>query len=125
MPIVPTPDYLRHESLRGVFVGGCVAHGDGARFMAKAHAHTSGPHTGWICVLSAKRLQCAPLMLHELAHIITGDGHTDRWRTALLAIGGTLDACPGRSARVSQARSAAARPTPTTPWARASYRVPL
>ncbi len=43
-------------------------------------------------MMAARRLQDRLLMLHELAHILTGHGHTDVWRAKLLAIGGTLDA---------------------------------
>lgn len=79
-------------ALVGVYVGGCVAKGDGSRFRRKAHAHTEGPHRGWICILSAKRLADTMLMLHELAHIVSGEGHEDGFRTVLLQLGGTLDA---------------------------------
>jgi len=78
----------------GVFVGGCVARGEGSRFRAKAHAHTRAwdQNHGWLCVLSPARLTDQALVLHELAHLIAGPvGHTDRWRRALLALGGTLD----------------------------------
>jgi hypothetical protein len=68
-----------------------VARGDGSSFRAKAHAHITGEYEGWICVRSAARLLDRFLMLHELAHIITGQGHTDGWRACLLKLGGTLD----------------------------------
>lgn len=89
------PKELQRPEVRGVFVGGCVERGDGSRFRAKAHAHTDGEHAGWICYLSAKRLPIREIALHELAHILSGEGHTDKWRETLLAIGGTLDAVPG------------------------------
>lgn len=79
----------------GVFTGGCVERGEGSRFRAKAHAHTDGDHAGWICFLSWKRLSSRELMLHEIAHVLTGAGHTDKWRERLLQIGGTLDEVPG------------------------------
>ena len=79
----------------GIFAGGCVERGEGSRFRAKAHSHTTGKFTGWICFLSAKRLTNLELMLHEIAHVLTGEGHTDKWRERLLQIGGTLDAVPG------------------------------
>jgi hypothetical protein len=100
MPILAPNDYppeLRgHLALRGVFYGGCVSRGDGSRFRAKAHSH--GPkdkYSGWICFLSGKRLKDRLLVLHELAHIITGEGHTDKWRAVLVSIGGTWDEVPG------------------------------
>jgi hypothetical protein len=107
------PTALHHGpegALVGVFVNGCVARGEGSRFRRQAHAHTDGPHQGWICILSAKRLTDTPLLLHELAHIITGEGHTDTWRRMLLQIGGTLDGsrdkgdCHKREARYRDPR---------------------
>lgn len=84
-----------HTELRGVFVGGCVERGVGSRFRAKAHAHTSGGHRGWICFLSSRWLGERLIWLHELAHVVTREGHTRRWREFLLQIGGTLDEVPG------------------------------
>lgn len=89
------PKELNHPEVRGVFVGGCCARGVGSRFRAKAHAHTQGLRRGWICFLSARRLSERALCLHELAHIVTREGHTNRWREYLLQIGGTLDEVPG------------------------------
>lgn len=86
----------------GVYVGGCVARGAGSRFRAQAHAHISGAHKGWICVLSHRRLFAASrgsegawepterpsrLMWHEYAHIITGHGHDDAWRACMRRLG--------------------------------------
>lgn len=85
-------EVLKFPEVTGLFVGGCVKRGEGSRFHAKAHAHTDNPFMGWICVLSAKRLTDRMLMLHEVAHVITGLGHVDAWRKKLLEIGGTLDA---------------------------------
>lgn len=92
LPRAQWPECLHgHPKLKGVFVGGCVKRGVGSSFHAKAHAHTSGSAQGWICVRKAERLHDRMLMLHELAHILTEDGHTDRWRARLLELGGTLD----------------------------------
>lgn len=88
------PTDLQRPEVRGVFVGGCVARGDGSRFRAKAHAHTDD-WKGWICFLSPKRLHDRMVVLHELAHVLSGEGHTDKWRRVLLEIGGTLDPVPG------------------------------
>lgn len=96
--IVPTKDITilsNFPEVCGVFVGGCVERGEGSRFRAKAHSHTTGDHAGWICFLSAKRLLCRELFLHEIAHVLTGEGHTDKWRERLLQIGGTLEEVPG------------------------------
>lgn len=73
-----------------VHVGHCVA--DGKRFRAQAHAHVNGAYRGWICVLSAKRTTDRNLMLHEIAHAISGEGHTNGWRRTLVSIGGSLNA---------------------------------
>lgn len=79
-----------HCAVAGVFVGGCVARGVGSRFRAKAHAHTSGPYKGWLCFLSAARLSDNALVIHELAHILSGKGHTNEWRQMVVNLGGTL-----------------------------------
>ena len=93
--ILPPSSYVTpHPELRGVFVGGCVDRGEGSRFRAKAHSHIRDPHRGWICFLSSKWLHVRELWLHELAHVVTRQGHTDRWRKFLLQIGGTLDEVP-------------------------------
>lgn len=85
------PAELRCPEVPVVFVGGCKDRGDGSRFRAKAHTHEDGS----ICFLSARRLADRMLVLHELAHALSGVGHTDKWRDKVLEIGGTLDAVPG------------------------------
>jgi hypothetical protein len=90
--VLPRASWLvAHTELRGVFLGGCVERGIGSSFRAKAHAHTRGTRRGWICFRSDKHLGCRELWLHEIAHVVTRDGHSDRWRKFLLQIGGTLD----------------------------------
>lgn len=84
-------DTKQFPEVKGIFANGCVQRGEGSRFRAKAHAHTKGEYKGWICFLSEKRLSSRELLLHEIAHIITNQGHTDKWRSKLLEIGGTLD----------------------------------
>lgn len=88
--------YRASGVLKGIFLGGCVERGDGSSFRAKAHAHTKGPWMGWICVRSRKRLmgrtgKPSNLMLHELAHLIVLQGHTDKWRECLRDLGGFLN----------------------------------
>src|SRR6267142_943204 len=87
MPQINYEPYAKFPEVKGVFVGGCVEHGDGSSFRRIAHAHTSGPDKGMVCVRSPKRLwhmDGAPkpslTMVHELAHIVTNQGHTDKWR---------------------------------------------
>jgi len=94
------PECLKQFDAK-IFVGGCISRGEGSRFRAKAHAHLSygnpnrEPNPGWICFLSAKRLSSKELCLHEMAHILTNNFHTKKWREKLLEIGGTLDEVPG------------------------------
>jgi hypothetical protein len=98
----PRPCPFDWPEVVGVFVGGCVERGTGSRFRHQAHAHTSGAHKGWICVLSHRRLFAASrgpdgswvaterpsrLMWHERAHVITGHGHDDRWRAEMRRLG--------------------------------------
>ena len=40
---------------------------------------------------SEKHLDCEPLMLHEMAHILAPGKHDAKWRAKVLEIGGTLD----------------------------------
>lgn len=75
-----------------VFVGGCRRRGEGSRFRAKAHAHND---ERVICYLSSKWLHSKELALHELAHILAGTGHTDKWRAKVIELGGTLEEVPG------------------------------
>lgn len=86
------PEWLRHPYVEGIFVGGCVERGVGSSFRAKAHAHVKGSFAGWICFRKRERLEDRMLCLHELAHVITREGHTKNWRACVLRIGGTLDA---------------------------------
>lgn len=91
-----------------VFIGGCVERGRGSSFRRKAHAHTAKPkelerwpsladHAGWICVRSPHRIfmrdgkRPSNLMLHELAHILTNEGHTEKWRKQFRALGGKVN----------------------------------
>ena len=93
MPIVQVPLYESHPEVKGVFVQGCVDRGDGSSFRRLAHAHTTktDKNYGWICIRSPKRLTQKGLLIHELAHILTGDGHTDKWRAKVRELGGSLN----------------------------------
>ena len=92
---------LEHKELTGVCVGGCIYNGKwskGARIKdkdgkpirckdgkylreppASAHAHTSGYYKGVICFHTAEDLKKDTTAKHELAHVITGEGHTKKW----------------------------------------------
>jgi hypothetical protein len=91
------PDVLKLPIVKGVCVGGCIDPEDeafnGSLF---AHAHIKDdPIPGWICFKSRylllPKFEC--LHLHELAHLVSGIGHNERFRRALLSIGGRLDGC--------------------------------
>lgn len=93
VPCDKWPETIRGRTeVAGLFVGGCVDRGVGSSFRATAHAHTSGSNVGWICVRGWRRIYQKLIMLHELAHIITGHGHTDKWRACLRALGGKVAA---------------------------------
>ncbi len=91
MKLLKSKWLLNHPEIKGVFVGGCVERGLGYGLRSKAHAHIVGDHRGWICFQSKKWLHVRELWLHELAHIVTRQGHTNQFRKFLLQIGGTLD----------------------------------
>lgn len=98
--------YREAGVLKGVFLGGCVARGDGSSFRRRAHAHNmGGEHDGWICVRSRRRLMTktgkpSDLMWHELAHILTPNhGHDDKWRETVRKIGGKVRAHEEKGAR--------------------------
>jgi len=87
------PDFLKSEFVAGICVCECVRDGLHDDFPELAHAHCDAhdPFCGWICVKNPEHVSFKPLMLHEVAHILVNDGHTDKWRKTLLMIGGTLD----------------------------------
>jgi hypothetical protein len=116
-PFTPHPETLAEYGPRdcpfgwpevvGLFIGGCVQRGVGSSFRHQAHAHTSGPDKGWICVRSHRRLFAATrqadgswattkrpsrLMWHEYAHILTGTGHDERWRRQMRELGQPIPA---------------------------------
>lgn len=98
------PACLRnHKQLKGVYVGGCIngINWDQTKYggvftrnvIPLAHAHTSRIiNPGWMCLQHENYLQEPYLLIHELAHILSDQGHNDRWRKKVLELGGTLDA---------------------------------
>ena len=97
MPKIEYEPFEKYPEVKGVFVGGCARRGDGSSFRARAHAHCFGndEFAGWICVRSPKRLYApsdkpSKTMLHELAHILTKQGHTKKWAMMLKELGGTI-----------------------------------
>jgi len=91
MPAIDIPAEM--PQLKGLFVGGCVARGDGSSFRARAHAHTlPSDYKGWVCVRAAHRVltpsgRPSRLMWHEYAHITTGHGHDAVWRERITEYG--------------------------------------
>lgn len=88
--VKPAPkDMLPH--VKKIYVGGCIATGLGrlrqARGGADAHAHTHGLHKGWVCFQTPEDVLDDELRLHELAHILSGTGHDDKWRAAMTSLG--------------------------------------
>lgn len=94
LPRSAWPVDLQHPEVKGVAVGGCTI--SGKRLGRNhAHAHIRGASRGWICFRSRVTFAEKTTRLHELAHVVTREGHTKRWREFLLQIGGTLDAVAG------------------------------
>jgi hypothetical protein len=94
LPREAWPEDLRHPEVKGVAVGGCGPKGTRLGRL-HAHAHTGGASRGWICFRSRVTFGEKTTRLHELAHVVTREGHTRRWREFLLQIGGTLEATAG------------------------------
>jgi len=110
---IELPEYMENEEkLRGVCVGACIYTGKwakGKRVKDKAgeyirnekgeylrepgsvaHAHTGnrGPFHGYICFASMEEFNKHLTCKHELAHISTGDGHTQAWAEKYVSYGG-------------------------------------
>lgn len=97
MPTAELPhDLLTDEvfkaGFRGIFVGGCVKRKEGSSFRGSAHAHCDKkyPYFGWICIRSARRAKQRSLLIHELAHIITRQGHTRKFYQCIRRLGGRI-----------------------------------
>jgi hypothetical protein len=87
----PVPEDML--GVKGVFVGGCIATGVGLISSRKglrceeAHAHVEGLHQGWVCFQIPADLDSKELRMHELAHIMSGEGHTKAWRAKMTELG--------------------------------------
>jgi hypothetical protein len=91
------PEALKHEAVKGVAVGECVE-GKKWKKSCTAHAHYAGSGRefgGWLCFKGEEGLQNKVVQIHELAHLVAPRGHGERWRKAVLALGGSLEAVPG------------------------------
>jgi hypothetical protein len=87
--IKPVPRDMAPD-VKGVYVGGCIRTGLGTlKHNANAHAHAArnDSHRGWVCFQHPDGLKQKPLRMHELAHIRTGQGHTDKWRAEMARLG--------------------------------------
>ena len=106
MPIAELADELFTDEVfkagfRGIFHGGCIERKEGSSFRAKAHAHIKGNYKGWICFRSAKRLKQKWIVIHELAHVITGHGHSKKFYQCVRRLGGKITANDRRISPVS------------------------
>ena len=82
---------LEDHAIRA-FIGGCYTRGVGSKFRAKAHAH---PKERIICFRSSRWIDRRELLIHEVAHVLTNCGHTDKWRAMVYRLGGTVLEVPG------------------------------
>lgn len=90
LPHEEWPADLQRPEVRGVYLYGCVERGPASNIARSAHAHTSGPYRRWICFKGKPPMENRETILHELAHVISGEGHTKRFRAVLVELGGTL-----------------------------------
>lgn len=90
------PECIRqYKEVRGIAIGGCIFDIERSQKPYEpvgeiAHCHTGwNVHKGFMCSkydILFDRL----VLLHEAAHLITGQGHTKKWKEKCLQIGGTL-----------------------------------
>lgn len=84
------PTILQRPEIKGVCVRGCISNHNNIKHEI-AHAHLEGDCKGWLCFHYKEGLSNKFVCLHELAHILTKQGHTAKWRETLLDLGGSLD----------------------------------
>ncbi len=95
--VQPIPADMRRPGVKGVYVGGCVAKGLGSigrQAFAHVHLQSRDAWRGWVCFQHPKDLKRRRTRMHELAHILTGEGHTRRWRETMAYLGESVR--PGR-----------------------------
>lgn len=97
--VQPVPADMQ-PSVIGVYVGGCVKTGLGSLGgNAHAHAFEDDSHRGWVCFQHPDNLKNERTRMHELAHIRTGHGHTDKWRAEMARLGQPIAPCDRRRTR--------------------------
>lgn len=88
------------QPLRGYAIGCCVT-GERLPDDVDAHAHLVGSEPKWavgfICARSLKALRST--LLHELAHLAAGSGHTEPWRRQMRRLGARIPAHGRRKPR--------------------------
>ena len=81
---------LRHRTLRGVSLIGCVTGAGMGSDLAHAHWRKER-YRGWICLASLKHLNRTTLT-HELAHLVLGsDAHGEAWKRMVRQLGGRVE----------------------------------
>ena len=93
----PVPGSM--PGVKGIFLGGCVDTREPGKIsrncIAAAHAHISGKNDGWVCFQLPQYFHDPEyewLRMHELAHVLSRQGHTDKWRQQMLALGQVIPA---------------------------------
>lgn len=100
---IEIPFYMEeHENFKGISIGACIATGKwpkgkrikneygeylrykkNDRFVREsehaAHAHMGGRYKGYICFRTLENFRKETTCKHELAHVITAEGHTKVW----------------------------------------------
>lgn len=95
LPRKEWPLILQHPKVKSISVGGCPCPDDclkpmfirGKKYLPMAIAHDD---IGHISFINKRVMNIKYIQIHELAHILTKEGHTDKWRNTVLELGGTL-----------------------------------
>lgn len=69
----------KFKELKGICVGCCIdkelINRDFSNVIAHAHNHPLDVRPGWICLLEKWVLEDEGILLHEIAHLLVGDGN--------------------------------------------------